>query len=461
MMNWWGILVKEKFKIDVTNINGKTRNNILKLNVIISFFNKFFSIFLSYMLIPLTINYLNQEIYGIWVTLLSILSWFSFCDIGLGNGLRNKLTQCLSNGDIKDAKKYVSTAYITISCIVVVLVLPLVVVIPLVNWNVILNTNAIANFELIKLVYITLSFFLMNFILSIINQIYYAYQKSMVVGFIQVISNALTLIGVILLRFLPNKSVLYLALIYGMSTLVTNLIFSILFFLKNKELRPKIHEFSKDKVSDILTLGLKFFIIQIATVVIFTTDNIVITQVVGPKYVTGYNIVQKIFGIITIMHTILVTPLWSAYTEAYIKKDYTWIKKVILKLNIFMIPIIITIGLLFVSFNFIVTIWIGQPMNVSKNLIFLVGVYTIISVWNNIYAYFLNGVGYLQISFVLCTIIASLNIPLSIYMGKYLNLGLEGVVFANILCLSIGAIIQPIQTYIVLNNKFKGSIFYK
>lgn len=447
---------------NIKEINSSSRNKMLKKNVSISFINKFVSILLSYLLVPLTINYLNQDVYGIWLTLLSILSWLGFSDIGLGNGLRNKLTECLSKNDIKNARKYVSTAYIAITVIAVTLLIPLLIIIPVINWCKILNTGTIIrNIDLIKLVYVTTCFFIVNFILSIINQVYYAYQKSMFVGFIQIITNIMILVGIIFLKGLNKKSIVYLALVYGGATLITNIFFSILFFSSNKQITPSIKEFSKNKVSDILTLGIKFFVIQIAALVIFTTDNIVITQVIGPQYVTKYNVVQKLFGALTMIHTILVTPLWSAYTEAYVKKDYKWIKRVINKLNILMLPIILGVFIIYFSFDFIVKIWIGQSIIIPKSLIILVAIYTLISIWNNVYSYLLNGIGFLKISFWICISIAILNVPLCIYFSKILRLGIDGVVIANILCLSIGSIIQPIQTYIILNNKMQNSIFYK
>jgi O-antigen/teichoic acid export membrane protein len=446
---------------DFKQIKAYSRSRRLIKNVSVSFINKFLSMLLNFLMIPLTITYLSQDVYGVWVTLLSILSWFGFCDIGLGNGLRNKLTECLSKDDKKNARSYISTAYIVISIIVVVILVPLIFIIPFINWNRVLNVNIVSNIELIKLIYITIVFFMINFILSIINQIYYAYQNSMYVGFIQVITNVMMITGIIILKGLNTKSIVYLAAIYGGATLITNLIFSFIFFRTNRDVMPSIKEFQKSKVLDISTLGVKFFIIQIAAIVIFTTDNIVITQVLGPKYVTQYNIVQKLFGALITLHIILITPLWSAFTEAYIKKDCNWIKKIIRKLNLLMIPILVAILVVYFSFDFIMKLWIGQSVNVSKSLIILVAIYTAISIWSNIYSYLLNGIGYLKVSFWNCILISVVNVPLSIYFAAYLNLGVEGIVISNILCLSTGAIIQPIQTYIILNNKIPNSVFYK
>lgn len=51
--------------------------NILK-HIGWSFIFKIGSIIANFLLVPLTINYLDTENYGIWLTLTSFISWFSF-----------------------------------------------------------------------------------------------------------------------------------------------------------------------------------------------------------------------------------------------------------------------------------------------------------------------------------------------------------------------------------------------
>ena len=72
---------------------GHERSIKAKKNIGLSFLIKGASIAISLILVPLTINYINPYRYGIWLTLSSVVSWFSFFDIGLTNGLRNKLVR--------------------------------------------------------------------------------------------------------------------------------------------------------------------------------------------------------------------------------------------------------------------------------------------------------------------------------------------------------------------------------
>ena len=69
------------------------------------------------MYVPLLLNYLDAERYGVWLTLTSIVGWFTFFDAGLGNGLRNNLTEAFAKGNMIQAKEYISTTYAIIGLI--------------------------------------------------------------------------------------------------------------------------------------------------------------------------------------------------------------------------------------------------------------------------------------------------------------------------------------------------------
>lgn len=56
-----------------------------------------------------------------------------------------------------------------------------------------------------------------------------------------------------------------------------------------------------------MSLGLKFFIIQVATILIFQTSNIIITQTLGPESVTVYNIAYKYFFALGMLFMIILS----------------------------------------------------------------------------------------------------------------------------------------------------------
>src|SRR5665648_546203 len=94
---------------------GHERSIKAKKNILASLIIKGLSIAISLVLVPLTINYINPSRYGIWLTLSSIVGWFSFFDIGLTQGLRNKFAEAKAKGEDNLAQILVSTTYATVS----------------------------------------------------------------------------------------------------------------------------------------------------------------------------------------------------------------------------------------------------------------------------------------------------------------------------------------------------------
>ena len=120
-----------------------------------------------------------------------------------------------------------------------------------------------------------------------------------------------------------------------------------------------------------------------------------------------------------------------------------------------MIPIAILATTLVVLAEPIIRWWVGPQISPPPLLIVLMGIYTLVVTWNNIYASFINGIGAVMPQLISAVVAGVLNIPLSIYFARDLDLGLSGVILGTIASLSIFAFIGPIQTFLVLNRKDK------
>lgn len=442
----------QEHQIKVTNFDSTARTQAVKFHVSLTFVHRALAIGLSLLLVPLTINFLGIEQYGIWMVILSVMTWVTFFDIGLGHGLRNKLAEALAANDVSLARKYVSTACLAISLIAFMFFAILAFALPFAPWNKIFNTTAVSNLELAKIVFVTGTFVLLNFILLLSNQIFYAYQKASFAALHPVLLNFFALIALVVLTHYAPGNLLYLALSYGLSMTLSSLLLLSYLFKKHSEIMPSVKYIDLTKLKEVTSLGVKFFIIQMAVLIIFATDNMIITQVLGPEYVTPYAVVFKLFSIITIGHTILVTPLWSAYTDAYTKGDIVWIRSTLKKLNLLMIPIIVAVFLLTVFAKDMINIWIGPDIEFPHLLVVLMGLFVVVSVWSNIYAYFVNGTGKIEIQMYSAILGGLINIPLSIYFAKYLTMGLSGVILGTICSLLLFAIIGPIQSFYIIKQ---------
>ena len=421
----------------------RTRNYLQQIKGAVVY--KAVAMLASFLAIPMMIRYLGQEQFGVWSTLLTVMSWIVFFDLGVGNGLRNKVAEALARNDRKEAADYIASGYSLIGLIALVLWALVTGVSFFVPWQTVFNTHAISEATLRLTVQVALFFIVLNFWVGLIGALLGAVQKTAMVALGQLISNLLALLFVFVLTKTTDTAICYLALAYGLSLVTANIVLSFWFFYQqNCDLRPK-PSLDKKHIKPLLSIGLKFFTIQLAVLVIFTTDKMLITQLFGPEYVTQYDVVFKLFSVITFVHTLISTPLWSAYTDAYHRGDMAWIKRMLHKQLIIFIGVIVSVIVAGFLVRPVIAIWIGREINVSYPLIIAIGLFVLVSIWNNIYAMFVNGIGDIKIQLYTAVIAMFLNVPLSIIFVKYLGLGLSGVVMATVVSLSLAAVALPIQ----------------
>lgn len=452
-------------KIPIINIDfnelfkfkDSSRSDKAKKNIIILFVLHVFNFVSIMALVPVTLNYLGKEDYGIWLTLASILSWLINLDFGIGNGLRNKLAEALALNDFKLARIYISTAYtifgIGIFCAIIIYFF----VHGFLNWAFILNApNEYFNL-LNTLAFYVIILFMLQFFLKLLTSVINADQRPALNGALSLIVNSLTLLAVFILSKVAHQSLMLFGIV---SSLVPVFIFVVAsLFLFNghyKSISPSFKFVNFKYSSNLVKLGIQFFIIQISSLIIFTTDNIIITQLFGPKPVVIYNIAYKYFYLVPMVFNVVLAPFWSAFTEAYIKNEFDWIKNSVNKLKyIWALLSVITIGMILLS-NFIYKIWVGKEIQVPIILSIFTGLFVIIANWNNIYAYFLNGIGKVKIQLYYSVFVAIINIPLSVLLAKNFGMGITGVIVATDICLIIASVWAPIQYKKLITGTAKG-----
>lgn len=445
-----------KFKLFI--LNGKDeRSGRIRLYTIFNIIFKGLGVICSFLIIPLSLSYINKSEYGVWLTLTSIVSWLSYMDVGLGNGLRNKLAEAAALNNKTLAKEYISTTYIAFAVFVGFVFLLFVIINNFLNWNEILKTTIQLRILLLS-TYVVLFCFCLRLQLSLAMTVCTAMQKNYVESLINFSINLFTLIALWILTKFSDPS--FLSFVIWLSIIPILVLIILNYYLFNvsnlSHLAPAISSFKKEYLKPLLNIGLQFFFIQLVGIIIFSTDNILITQFLSPADVTVFNIAYKYFSIVTLIFTIILFPYWSAFTNAFIKKDLIWIKSSFKKLIMLWFIQVIGVIVLIILSKYIYLVWVGKDIRIPNLLTITLGIYCIIFNWNNVFAYFINGISKIRLQLLSSVIVGIVNIPLSIYLIKYSSFGISSIVIANILCLIVGSVWAPIQVYKILNNKAYG-----
>ncbi len=435
--------------------SGDPRTVTAKRNIICSFFIKGISILVSFVLVPLTIDFINPVQYGIWLTISSLVGWFAYFDMGLTHGFRNKFAQAVAQNDKRLAKEYVSTTYVILTIIFMTLLLGTYIGNFYIDWSHWLKLNESLAGNLSRVFGILILFFCLNTILNVFTTLLLALQKTALSSLIPAISQLIILVVIFILTKKTAGTLLLLTSIFSGIQCLVLLLLSILFFsTKFKEYSPSLSCVNFKLFKNIFGLGCKFFIIQLSLLVIFQTSNIILSRTLGPESVTVYNICYKYFFAINMILTIVFTPYWSAFTDAYTVNDTKWMINTYQSLSkVWVGATLIAVIMLLVSPLFY-HFWIGDTVEIPYSLSIGMFLYVLIMSRANLYMYLLNGIGTVNIQMIIYLIFGAIAIPLMVTFCK--SYGIIGIIIVSSLVYLGQCIFGHIQLKKILNSTATG-----
>ena len=410
----------------------------------------------SLVMVPITLNYLNAENYGIWMAMTSILYWFAFFDVGLGNGMRNYLSEAISRQDYIKARSYFSTAIFLLAIIAVLIGILSIIIIFQLDLNHIFNTHIMSNKSLAYIMVVAISFSLIQYNTKNVGMVYIAMQRYAINDFIVFIGQLISTIIVYIITKTTESHLIYIVIAITSIPALVFILASIPLLKQHPQLKPSIKSIDFASAKKIIGKGLGFFIIQITScLVIFGSANILISHYCGPEQVTVYNISYKLFNILIIIYTIIISPLWNAYTDASVKNDYTWIRK-IFKKSIYLWAASLLLGLLMLLISgWFFKKWVGNSVDIPLGVSISILIYVCMFNFNNCVTYLINGLNKIKIQIItsiLGTIIYLIAVCFFI-KGTY---GIYGISICMCVVYTLMSLVHLYQCNLLAKNKAHG-----
>lgn len=427
-------------------------NKIIIINMTGMLIIKGASILVGLFMFPAYMSFFeDNRILGTWFTLLSILNWILIFDLGLGNGLRNKLPRALVERDYLLAQKLVSSTYT--STIVLSSILFFITFLGsfLMNWNEIFNVSIelISPNVLLNAVQIILFGIFLQFTFKIISSILLALQKSALINLIGLFSN---LIILLFLKTLGNnnlsESIITLAILNVFATNIPLVIFTIWIFngeLRN--IRPSISFFDKKIAHDLLSIGMKILWLQLIFLVVSHMNEILISSFSDAGFVVQYQAYSKLYNTGAVVFSLALAPVWSAVTRAQSEKNYKWIKQ-IYKFFIACTFLCLVIEIILTFFGQrIFDMWLGEnaiEFDFFNGIVF--AFHSFLFILHNVNTSISNGLSYFKFQIVGMSLAAIMFIPLAYYLTMCLGSWVS-VILASCISIAFYEFLAPYFTY--------------
>jgi len=353
---------------------------------------KLFTGVISIITVPLTVNYLGAERYGLWMAISSIMVLMSFADLGLGNGLLNAISKANGNNSVKDAQVAVASTFFILLGISALLLFIFLLIYPYVAWHKIFNVQSkLAIDESAPAMLVFVITFLINMPLGIVRRIQDGYQQGYIFQLWLIGGSLFSLIGILLCIYYET-GLPWLVLAFSSGQVIsTSLNGIVLFAKKRKYLIPRIKYFHVSVGKKLMKAGVIFFFLSLFTLLSTASDNIIIAQILGAASVSGYEVVKKLF-LFSMFTQFLIQPLWPAFGEALESGDIAWAERTLKKGIIFSVLICAITSLPLLLFGrSLVNISLGAEYIPSWSLLFGFYCFVLIANYGGVMSTFLNS----------------------------------------------------------------------
>lgn len=440
---------------DAVTAHSTRRYRRIFAAAISALFGKGVSLLVSVITVPLTLRYLGTESYGLWITISSTVTMFFVLDLGIASTLTNLISQAYAADDKRQAAVYFATAFWVICAVVVLLGLMGWIAWPHIAWASLFHLHGptVAR-EASEAVAAAFVVFLLALPTSLATRVLGGYQELHAANFFAGGGSLLSLLAVLLvIHFRGSLPILVGA--YAASSMIANAACLLwICWIQKPWMKPWPDHVDPKVIGRIFHSGIHFFLIQIAGLAVFNSDNLIIAHYLSPAQVTPYSVTWRLVNYIAVAQTLLFPALWPAYSEAYANGQMDWIRKTYRRIRN-LTTMLLTAGcaLTVLLGRTIIRIWAGPAAVPSESLICLM------CVWIVIYAFAANQSCLMGATFrtgkqaFVAVLSAAANLALSIAWVR--PMGPFGVLLATVLSYVVFVIsVQNYEVFRILRGDY-------
>jgi O-antigen/teichoic acid export membrane protein len=408
--------------------------------------------------VPLTYRYLGAERYGIWMVLVSFITAMGIADLGIGTGVVKGISEANGKDDRELMREYASSGFVLMLCVGLLIASAGIAAYPHLPWMRIFNVKSpAAATEGARASLVLFGWFAINIPLGVVTRIQTGLQRMYWSQTLNACGSALSLLALLVVIAL-HGNLAWLVFVTTSGTIVSTIGNGWILFRNEPWLLPSLRAYRNGTAAKIMHLGFLFFVMQVAAVVGFTSDNVVISQVLGVAAVAVYAVPQKLFGFLSQLIIMGAQPIFPAYGEAISRGDFKWVRRAFRNSLAATMGLALTVcPLLAIFAPWIIRILVGKTLHVPIPLLWVLAVWGIVlAAWVPT-SILIQGGGNLKIQTTATAIASVVNLALSIYLTR--RVGVMGVCLGSIIAQV--TIIGPVSFYLIrklFNDMTDGSI---
>lgn len=359
---------------------------------------RFANIFIGIITVPLTLNYLGSDLFGIWMILTSIIGFASFADLGLGVGLRNSIIKKNAVNDTNGVNLYIWNA-VTVLCLVAAVLIVLALgVVPFISWgNIIKCSEESSILQIAPAITGMLIAFAVTLPITQLLNIASGFQRAYW-GYGCYLIGRIASLGFIWLCVKFKWSLGVLAAGYIGTPTLCLLIGWMVFLVREPRYLPRRIQIKSDILKELFGIGGYSLLHNISHAVLCSSSIFIIGHTINSAASVPYSVVQKVFGLTSVFSASLLMGLSVAVGDAWHSKNFNWIKGAIHRSLLPIFGIVIGLSLIIIlAGKPLILLWTRNLQSEPTiALLITCALLNVISIYASIYSGFLMSMNYVR-----------------------------------------------------------------
>lgn len=411
---------------------AQERHRRVALTAAASALAKVLSVATALISVPLTLHYLGVERFGMWMTISSLIAMLAFADFGIANGVLSEVADAQGREDRPALQRIVSSGFVMLTAIAAGLLALFALAYAYVPWHAVFNVQGdLARAEAGPALAVFAACFALAIPLGMVQRVQMGLQQGFLASLWQCVGSVCALAGVLLAIHFQG-GLPWLVLAFAGAPLLAALLNSLLFYLRSRpDLRPRKSLYSPMTARHLARTGALFFVLQITVAVAYTSDSIVIAQLLGAAAVAQYAVPEKLFGLVALAIAMVLAPLWPAYGEAIARGDHAWVRRTLKRSLLLAIGLVgITSAGLLLAGPMLINVWVGGVISVPFSMLVALAVWKVVEAGGNAVAMYLNGAHVIGLQVAVAVSVAASALYLKfLFITMF---GIAGAVWATV-----------------------------
>ena len=402
---------------------------------------------ISLVTVPLLLNYLGAEQFGLWYAMISlVLILTSVADGGVSNGVVTAVAKASAQNNPKAIKRILASSVFLLTCVSSFILLIVFLLSPHIPWGWLLNIDSAQMIESANSLFLAIATcMVLGWLASVVFKMRIGLQELPAVSIWNTLA-FLLILPALMLSIQFNAEIGLLAVAVVGTPIFVRMLASVFYIFKHQQFIPSFKDIDLPSSMSLLGMGSVVFTVTLTQAIAVQSDQILVSNIAGLSEAAVYAVYGRLFMAASLLANFVFLAMWPMIARKTEDKQHLWVQKyfslALFASTGFTLALVVVIALFNAT---ILELWVGEAIPSSIVLASAFGLAAVLQTVTLACNTLLIAIDERRMVLFANIFMAVVNLPLSILLIS--EFGVVGAVMGTIIAYTV-SIVAPFSVLI-------------